>query len=82
MYRLTSHCKLKFRSSHDVPFFFFCLQHEGKKKWYDFDDRCVQGLEKEDNIKTSAAYVLFYRRVKGGSSLDTETTTIESDCTR
>ncbi|KAM0825955.1 hypothetical protein ACQ4PT_069206 [Festuca glaucescens] len=51
------------------------VYHEGKKKWYDFDDRCVQGLEKEDSIKTSAAYVLFYRRVQGGSSLDTETTT-------
>jgi len=69
------------------------VYNDGKKKWYDFDDRCVQGLEKEDSIKTSAAYVLFYRRVQGDSSLvDTEitatptssttTTTVEeSDCT-
>lgn len=60
------------------------VYHEGRNKWFDFDDRCVQGLEKEDSIKTSAAYVLFYRRVQGDSSIvDTETaaTTIESDCT-
>lgn len=62
--------------------YLFLLQNDGKKKWYDFDDRCVSGLENEDSIKTSAAYVLFYRRVHGDSSLDTETTTIEStDCT-
>ncbi|EMS64211.1 Ubiquitin carboxyl-terminal hydrolase 8 [Triticum urartu] len=38
------------------------VYNDGKKKWYDFDDRCVSGLENEDSIKTSAAYVLFYRR--------------------
>ncbi|CAM0948743.1 unnamed protein product [Alopecurus aequalis] len=51
------------------------VYNDEREKWYDFDDRCVQGLGKEDSIKTSAAYVLFYRRVKGDSSLDTETTT-------
>ncbi|KAK3408317.1 ubiquitin carboxyl-terminal hydrolase 8 [Eucalyptus grandis] len=36
--------------------------HHGGNRWYDFDDSHVHpiGLEK---IKTSAAYVLFYRRV-------------------
>ncbi|KAM3271605.1 hypothetical protein ACQJBY_042043 [Aegilops geniculata] len=60
------------------------VYNDGKKKWYDFDDRCVSGLENEDSIKTSAAYVLFYRRVHGDTSLvDTETTTIveSTDCT-
>jgi len=52
------------------------VQHEGKKGWYDFDDRHV-GPITEDSIKTSAAYVLFYRR-KQEDSLDTGTD-IDSD---
>lgn len=38
------------------------LMQHGGNRWYDFDDSHVYpiGLEK---IKTSAAYVLFYRRV-------------------
>ncbi|XP_078162483.1 ubiquitin-specific protease 8 isoform X2 [Carex rostrata] len=36
--------------------------HDREKRWYDFDDRCVSVVQ-EDNIKTAAAYVLFYRRV-------------------
>ncbi|CAA0825439.1 Ubiquitin carboxyl-terminal hydrolase 9 [Striga hermonthica] len=32
-------------------------------RWYDFDDSCVSPIN-ESEIKTSAAYVLFYRRVK------------------
>jgi ubiquitin carboxyl-terminal hydrolase 4/11/15 len=31
--------------------------------WYNFDDSHVSPVS-EDRIKTSAAYVLFYRRVK------------------
>ncbi|KAL6847146.1 hypothetical protein ACP4OV_022999 [Aristida adscensionis] len=54
------------------------VYHEGKKGWYDFDDRHV-GPITEDSIKTSAGYVLFYRR-KQDVSLDTETG-IDSDCT-
>lgn len=39
------------------------LQHIGEKQWYDFDDKHVHPIS-EDKIKTSAAYVLFYRRLK------------------
>jgi ubiquitin carboxyl-terminal hydrolase 4/11/15 len=51
-------------------------QDEAKKGWYDFDDRHV-GPITEDSIKTSAAYVLFYRRIQE-DSLDTGTD-IDSD---
>ncbi|XP_057506686.1 ubiquitin carboxyl-terminal hydrolase 8-like [Actinidia eriantha] len=37
------------------------VQH-GRDRWYEFDDRYVS-LVDEDQIKTSAAYVLFYRRI-------------------
>ncbi|KAK4492297.1 hypothetical protein RD792_003100, partial [Penstemon davidsonii] len=37
--------------------------HQGGDRWYDFDDSHVS-LISEDKIKTSAAYVLFYRRVE------------------
>ncbi|XP_022869314.1 ubiquitin carboxyl-terminal hydrolase 8-like [Olea europaea var. sylvestris] len=37
--------------------------HHGGNQWYDFDDSHVS-LISEDKIKTSAAYVLFYRRVE------------------
>ncbi|KAI7984017.1 Ubiquitin carboxyl-terminal hydrolase 8 [Camellia lanceoleosa] len=36
--------------------------HHGGDRWYDFDDSRVSSIN-EDRIKTSAAYVLFYRRV-------------------
>eukprot|EP01018_Ginkgo_biloba_P013199 Gb_00782 [translate_table: standard] len=32
--------------------------------WYEFDDDTVTACAQEESIKTSAAYVLFYRRVK------------------
>ncbi|XP_051113373.1 ubiquitin carboxyl-terminal hydrolase 8 [Andrographis paniculata] len=38
--------------------------HHGGDRWYDFDDSHVSPIS-EDKIKTSAAYVLFYRRVDG-----------------
>ncbi|GFP89454.1 ubiquitin carboxyl-terminal hydrolase 8 [Phtheirospermum japonicum] len=37
--------------------------HQGGDRWYDFDDSHVS-LISVDKIKTSAAYVLFYRRVE------------------
>jgi len=52
------------------------VQDERKKGWYDFDDRHV-GPIAEDSIKTSAAYVLFYRRIHE-DGLDTGTD-IDSD---
>jgi ubiquitin carboxyl-terminal hydrolase 15 len=55
------------------------VQHKGKQGWYDFDDRNV-GPVSEDSIKTSAAYVLFYKRVQS-DSLDTKMET-NSDCPR
>uniref|UniRef100_A0A2C9V083 Ubiquitin carboxyl-terminal hydrolase n=1 Tax=Manihot esculenta TaxID=3983 RepID=A0A2C9V083_MANES len=36
--------------------------HHGGDRWYDFDDSQVHPIN-QDKIKTSAAYVLFYRRV-------------------
>uniref|UniRef100_J3NF45 Ubiquitin carboxyl-terminal hydrolase n=2 Tax=Oryza brachyantha TaxID=4533 RepID=J3NF45_ORYBR len=56
------------------------VYHEGKKGWYDFDDRHV-GPISEESIKTSAAYVLFYRRIQDDDRLDTETGIDSSDCT-
>uniref|UniRef100_A0A0E0MPQ3 Ubiquitin carboxyl-terminal hydrolase n=1 Tax=Oryza punctata TaxID=4537 RepID=A0A0E0MPQ3_ORYPU len=58
------------------------VYHEGKKGWYDFDDRHV-GPISEESIKTSAAYVLFYRRIQGDDDRldDTETGIDSSDCT-
>lgn len=37
--------------------------HHGGSRWYDFDDSHVSPIS-EDRIKSSAAYVLFYRRVQ------------------
>lgn len=37
--------------------------HHGGDRWYDFDDSHVSPIS-EDKIKTSAAYVLFYRRIE------------------
>lgn len=37
--------------------------HHGGDQWYDFDDSHVSTI-KEEKIKSSAAYVLFYRRVQ------------------
>ncbi|CAI0541657.1 unnamed protein product [Linum tenue] len=37
--------------------------HHGGDQWYDFDDSHVHPVS-QDKIKTSAAYVLFYRRVE------------------
>ncbi|KAJ8563441.1 hypothetical protein K7X08_031893 [Anisodus acutangulus] len=37
--------------------------HQGADRWYDFDDSHVSPIS-QDKIKTSAAYVLFYRRVE------------------
>lgn len=44
------------------------VYHNGEEMWYDFDDRHVLPLS-EDNVKSSAAYVLFYRRIQP-SNLD------------
>ncbi|ERM93667.1 ubiquitin carboxyl-terminal hydrolase 8 [Amborella trichopoda] len=38
------------------------VHHSDEKGWYDFDDSRVTPIT-EDQIKSSAAYVLFYRRV-------------------
>lgn len=38
------------------------MQHGGGH-WYDFDDSHVSPIS-EDKIKSSAAYVLFYRRTE------------------
>ncbi|KAL4578562.1 hypothetical protein LXL04_014686 [Taraxacum kok-saghyz] len=38
------------------------IRHDGDR-WYDFDDSRVSPID-EDRIKTSAAYVLFYRRLE------------------
>lgn len=38
-----------------------CVQH-GRDRWYEFDDSHVSPIG-EHQIKSSAAYVLFYRRI-------------------
>ncbi|XP_018434167.1 putative ubiquitin carboxyl-terminal hydrolase 11 [Raphanus sativus] len=44
-----------------------CAKLMDENKWYDFDDSRVSPID-ESEIKTSAAYVLFYRRVKSEST--------------
>ena len=43
--------------------YFSNVQLIDEDKWYHFDDSHVSPVD-ESEIKTSAAYVLFYRRVK------------------
>ncbi|KAG1333901.1 Ubiquitin carboxyl-terminal hydrolase 8 [Cocos nucifera] len=43
------------------------VYHEREERWYDFDDRHVLPVS-EDNVKSSAAYVLFYRRIQPNNS--------------
>lgn len=50
------------------------VYHEGQKCWYDFDDRHVNPIPEETTIKTSAAYVLFYRKGET-SNQDVDSTT-------
>lgn len=44
----------------------FFLQLMDENKWYEYDDSRVTAID-ESEIKTSAAYVLFYRRVRSES---------------
>lgn len=44
--------------------FFSIVQLIDDNRWYHFDDSRVSPVSEAD-IRTSAAYVLFYRRVKG-----------------
>ncbi|MQM04952.1 hypothetical protein Taro_037752 [Colocasia esculenta] len=39
------------------------VHHAGDGRWYDFDDRHVLPIS-EESVKTSAAYVLFYKKVQ------------------
>ncbi|KAK1412698.1 hypothetical protein QVD17_34157 [Tagetes erecta] len=39
------------------------VKHINENKWYNFDDNHVSAIN-EDDVKSNAAYVLFYRRVK------------------
>ena len=39
------------------------MQLIDENRWYNFDDSHVSPIS-EDEIKTSAAYVIFYRKVK------------------
>ncbi|XP_068649736.1 ubiquitin carboxyl-terminal hydrolase 8 isoform X2 [Aristolochia californica] len=45
------------------------VYHEGSNQWFGFDDSHVFPVG-EDKIKTSAAYVLFYRRVEDDDKSD------------
>ncbi|KAJ9162941.1 hypothetical protein P3X46_022672 [Hevea brasiliensis] len=38
-----------------------------EKRWYNFDDSHISPIS-EDEVKTAAAYVLFYRKVKGNGA--------------
>lgn len=38
-----------------------------EERWYNFDDSHVSAINEED-VKSGAAYVLFYRRVRGGAA--------------
>jgi ubiquitin carboxyl-terminal hydrolase 4/11/15 len=41
---------------------FFLVQLLDENRWYNFDDSHVSAINEED-VKSGAAYVLFYRRV-------------------
>ncbi|PKA52294.1 Ubiquitin carboxyl-terminal hydrolase 8 [Apostasia shenzhenica] len=43
------------------------VYHEAEDRWYEFDDRHVYPVS-EDNVRTSAAYVLFYKRIQTSCS--------------
>ncbi|XP_077234151.1 ubiquitin carboxyl-terminal hydrolase 9-like [Tasmannia lanceolata] len=49
-----------------------------ESRWYHFDDSHVSPVD-EDAIKTSAAYVLFYRRVKVESGMEVSESESESE---
>lgn len=40
------------------------MQLLDENRWYNFDDSHISAIN-EDEVKSNAAYVLFYRRVKG-----------------
>lgn len=42
---------------------FFFLQLLDENRWYNFDDSHISPIN-EDDVKSAAAYVLFYRRVR------------------
>lgn len=56
-------CHTWFRSRSDTCFTLPFVQLIDENRWYHFDDSHVSPVS-EGDIKTSAAYVLFYRRVK------------------
>ena len=43
--------------------FSYSVQLQDENKWYNFDDSHISPINEED-VRSSAAYVLFYRRVK------------------
>ena len=53
--------------SHPVLCWFCCLQLLDENRWYNFDDSHISPINEED-VKSAAAYVLFYRRVKSDTS--------------
>ncbi|KAK3228187.1 hypothetical protein Dsin_008049 [Dipteronia sinensis] len=52
-----------------------------ENRWYHFDDSHVSSVS-EAEIKTSAAYVLFYRRVKGESNVEMGEPSQDHSCER
>lgn len=58
---------LIFRINYFFPHYFislFNVQLLDENRWYNFDDSHISPINEED-VKSAAAYVLFYRRVKG-----------------
>lgn len=43
------------------------MQLLDENRWYNFDDSHISPINEED-VKSAAAYVLFYRRVKSDAS--------------
>lgn len=61
---------LIFRTRYLVFHYFislFNVQLLDENRWYNFDDSHISLINEED-VKSAAAYVLFYRRVKGDDS--------------
>ncbi|RWW35144.1 hypothetical protein GW17_00000060 [Ensete ventricosum] len=65
----TAHIKVTFspnlcNKQQRLLYFVFLVQLLDENRWYNFDDSHISPINEED-VKSAAAYVLFYRRTKG-----------------
>ena len=61
-----------------MSFILLTMQLIDEERWYHFDDSHVSPVS-ESEIRTSAAYVLFYRRVKADARPDAGESSLDCD---